>query len=248
MINILLLNASEEDHNKLKEQLNIYLFRLIPFGEEEFKLGEIDFYLFANFEGNYSDREIQIENYFQNIHLCDSLFVQPVVNRIMRLIELKLDFNITDLNDTMLLGLFETQSILKEKGFLITLSPVVEQTDYDKRILIVDDEWPTRHLISTKIRKPNYLIVESDNGISALKEIRDFQYDLVIIDQFLPGLRGDSVVKLGKDHLKNTKLIGISNLPSELPHLKEAGCDRVLSKSYLLEEISVHLTELLYAG
>ena len=248
MINILLLNASEEDHNRIREQLNHNLFRLIPFGDEDFKLGEIDFYLFNNFDGNYSDREFQIGTYFRNMHLRDSLFVQPVVSRIMRLIELKLDFNLNDLSDAMLLGLFETQSITKEKGYLITLSTIVKQTEYDKSILIVDDEWPTRHLISTRINRSNYKIEESDNGISALKKIRDFQYDLVIIDQFLPGLRGDSVVKLGKDHLQNTKLIGISSLPGELHHLKKAGCHRVLSKSYLLDEISVHLTELLYAG
>ena len=249
MINVLILNALEEDYNKFKKQLNPNLFRLIPFGEEDFKLWEIDFYLFANFNGNYSDKEFQIEEYFEEMPLCDSLFIQPVVSRIMKLIDLNFDFNLGDLSDATLLGLFETQSIISEKGLLLTLSPE-EKVDStcEKSILIVDDEWPTRHLIAMKIKSPNFLITESDNGISALKKIKDFQYDLIIIDQFLPGLRGDSVVKLGKDHLSNTKLIGMSTLPTELHHLKEAGCDRVLSKSYLLDEISVHLTELLYAG
>ena len=59
-----------------------------------------------------------------------------------------------------------------------------------KRILIVDDEEPVRHLIAKVLESQDYKITMVKNGIEAINQIDKKSYDLIITDYMMPEMDG----------------------------------------------------------
>ncbi len=59
-----------------------------------------------------------------------------------------------------------------------------------KRILIVDDEKPLRHLIARALASQDYEITMVENGIEAINQIDKKFYDLIITDYMMPEMDG----------------------------------------------------------
>lgn len=66
-----------------------------------------------------------------------------------------------------------------------------------KKVIIVDDEAPARELIREYISEYKDLIVvgECNNGVDALKDIRTFRPDLILLDVQMPGMTGFEVLE-----------------------------------------------------
>jgi DNA-binding response OmpR family regulator len=62
-----------------------------------------------------------------------------------------------------------------------------------KKLLIVDDDAPTRRLLVATFQH-EYVVIEAADGISALSLVLDQQPDLVILDGKLPRLDGLAVL------------------------------------------------------
>jgi CheY-like chemotaxis protein/anti-sigma regulatory factor (Ser/Thr protein kinase) len=62
------------------------------------------------------------------------------------------------------------------------------------RILVVDDERSTRHLIRLQLRSAGYAVETAANGASALAQIRKKKYDLVLLDVWMPEMDGLEVL------------------------------------------------------
>ncbi|WP_078593149.1 response regulator transcription factor [Evansella clarkii] len=75
-----------------------------------------------------------------------------------------------------------------------------------EQILIVDDEKEMRKLLSICLRPSHYQIDEASNGEEALEKIKQFDYQLVILDIMMP-------VKDGFELLKTLRL----NLEKHIP-------------------------------
>jgi CheY-like chemotaxis protein/anti-sigma regulatory factor (Ser/Thr protein kinase) len=59
-----------------------------------------------------------------------------------------------------------------------------------KQVLVVDDDRALRHALSAMLDKAGFSITEAADGLSALTEIQDRPFDLVILDLGLPGIGG----------------------------------------------------------
>ena len=83
-----------------------------------------------------------------------------------------------------------------------------------KKILIIEDDKFLRELISQKISKQGYIVVEAIDGEDGIEEFKKEKPDLVLLDLILPGIDGFEVLSQIKANaeLKNTPVIILSNL------------------------------------
>ena len=70
-----------------------------------------------------------------------------------------------------------------------------------KRVLVIDDTKNIRNLLSTCLEIRGYSAITADNGVEALKIIRnkDIEIDLVFLDIRMPGISGTEILKIIKD-------------------------------------------------
>lgn len=64
-----------------------------------------------------------------------------------------------------------------------------------KRILIIDDEVPLRTALRAYLEREGYAVSAVQDGSSALKEVKKFEPDLIILDIMLPGMNGIEVLQ-----------------------------------------------------
>ena len=63
-------------------------------------------------------------------------------------------------------------------------------------ILIVDDELRMRRFIRMNMELEGYQVIEAENGLHALDQIRQFTPDLVVMDVMMPEMDGFETLKL----------------------------------------------------
>ena len=63
-----------------------------------------------------------------------------------------------------------------------------------KKILVVDDDRTTRHLIALQLRRAGYGVAEAGDGQKALERVRRQHFDLLLLDVWMPGLDGLEVL------------------------------------------------------
>lgn len=83
-----------------------------------------------------------------------------------------------------------------------------------RKILIIEDDRFLRELISQKLLKEDYAIIEAIDGEDGLKKAEKEKPDLVLLDLILPGIDGFEVLeKLKNDpFFEQIPVIIISNL------------------------------------
>jgi CheY-like chemotaxis protein len=73
------------------------------------------------------------------------------------------------------------------------------------RILVADDDRPTRFAISSMLKKAGYAVTAVKNGAEALRNIQQTKFDLAFLDIWMPELTGLEVlarVRAGESHPK----------------------------------------------
>ena len=63
-----------------------------------------------------------------------------------------------------------------------------------KKILIIEDDKFLRELISQKISKNGYIVIEAIDGEDGIEEFKKEKPDLVLLDLILPGIDGFEVL------------------------------------------------------
>ena len=83
-----------------------------------------------------------------------------------------------------------------------------------KKILIIEDDKFLRELISQKILKEGYEIVEAVDGEKGLESVKSEKPDLVLLDLILPGIDGFEVLDRIKSdpEVSEIPVIILSNL------------------------------------
>jgi DNA-binding response OmpR family regulator len=83
-----------------------------------------------------------------------------------------------------------------------------------KTILIVEDDTILRDLISQKLKKENYDIVEAVDGEEGLKKAKEKKPDIILLDLILPGIDGFGVLEqIKKDpEIDKIPVVILSNL------------------------------------
>lgn len=106
------------------------------------------------------------------------------------------------------------------------------------RILLAEDEELIRTILADALTMYGYEVVEVENGGRAIEELQKQEFDLVISDYQLPGVRGDKVVSLAKG-------MGVKTiLWSGKIALERGNADKILIKPAAVHEILQAIREL----
>lgn len=107
------------------------------------------------------------------------------------------------------------------------------------KILIADDEAPLRHALRDKLSREGFEVAEAADGEEALKMMKVFQPDLILLDFVMPQKDGVEVLKemQKSDSLKQIKVIMLTNLsdPMKSYEATDAGEGILNSMDYLVK-------------
>jgi signal transduction histidine kinase len=95
--------------------------------------------------------------------------------------------------DNELLACVDLGLTMREKGILTS-----QDSSHSVKILIVDDSKVTRELIKTSILGEPWEMREASGGSEALEMIEQCKPDIVLLDQQMPGLCGNDILRLLK--------------------------------------------------
>jgi CheY-like chemotaxis protein len=108
------------------------------------------------------------------------------------------------------------------------------------RVLIVDDDSGTRHLLALMFAVEGFDIVgEAENGLEAVRMAVETQPDLIVLDYRMPVMRGDEAAHLLRALVPDSRIIAFSSILDSKP----AWADAFLNKSRV-EEIMPLMTRM----
>ena len=111
-------------------------------------------------------------------------------------------------------------------------------------ILIVDDIFVNRLLLSEIIKKIGYNYTEAKNGKEAVDFLQSEDYDMVLMDIEMPVMNGLETTKYIRDkfdsHKKNIPIVALTayNPQDFFDDFKDAGFNALVTKPYLKGKIS----------
>jgi CheY-like chemotaxis protein len=119
-----------------------------------------------------------------------------------------------------------------------------------QKILVVDDDRSTRHLIRLQLRSAGYSVETAGDGASALARLGRKPFDLVLLDIWMPGMDGLEVMAKLREKPSPPKVIvmTVDDAPETvLRALREHAC-RYLTKPVEPSELIGMISEVLEAG
>jgi CheY-like chemotaxis protein len=117
-----------------------------------------------------------------------------------------------------------------------------------KRILICDDEAPTRELVRVVLEDGGaYEFWEAADGLRCLALARSLKPDLVVLDVMLPGMSGLEVLAaIRRDpELAGARVVVVTAWDHLAVEASAAGADRFLLKPFEPEQLREAVAELL---
>jgi len=119
------------------------------------------------------------------------------------------------------------------------------------KILIAEDEFDTRELISFTLKHAGHEVISTQNGEEAIKTIETELPDLVLLDIRMPRKSGYEVCKLIKEgeETKHIPVLFLSAKDQEIEIIDgmQAGADAYILKPFspdnLIQQISVYLND-----
>ncbi len=110
-----------------------------------------------------------------------------------------------------------------------------------KRILFIEDEEVFREMFGGKLRDEGYEVDVVSNGMAGAQMALEGNYDLVITDMMIPGLRGDEVVQQirATERVKDVPILVISASATddEIEHVKSLGIQEFYLKTSITPTI-----------
>ena len=114
---------------------------------------------------------------------------------------------------------------------------MAEQTT---KILIVDDDTFLLNMYSVKFSKSGYEVQTAQNGVEALKKIKDGAYspDILLLDVIMPGLDGiELLTEIRKEHLVQDATIIMLTNQSDASDIEKAKAMKV--NGYIVKATTV---------
>jgi CheY-like chemotaxis protein len=99
-----------------------------------------------------------------------------------------------------------------------------------KRVLYAEDDWANRKLLETKLTQAGIECDTAEDGQIALQMYAENEYDLVVLDQYMPYLDGEDVAAEIRKSSADIPLIAITSDDSLKTHLLEKGFNEVIVK------------------
>jgi DNA-binding response OmpR family regulator len=114
-------------------------------------------------------------------------------------------------------------------------------TDSQRHILVVDDDPMVCMAIELYLQRNNFRVTIAEGGETGLRALESAQFDLMIIDIFMPHMRGFESIRVFHDRAPSTPLIAMSGYafadlnspaPDFLRMALELGAARCLRKPF----------------
>jgi CheY-like chemotaxis protein len=113
------------------------------------------------------------------------------------------------------------------------------------RILYAEDEFTNRKLLEIQLGKSGFICDLAADGLQALEKVKETLYDLIILDQYMPGMNGDVLAPLIRDIQPGVPLLAITSDDAESDRLRDAGFLDVFIKplrgTEYIEIIKMHI-------
>jgi DNA-binding NtrC family response regulator len=112
-------------------------------------------------------------------------------------------------------------------------------TDSSKHLLLVEDEAPLRQAIAEQLTDRGYTVSQADSGETAVAQLTDFAFDIVVTDLRLPGIDGSAVVEAALERYPDVIAIvitGYGTVKDAVEAIKRGARDFV-SKPFQIDEL-----------
>jgi len=108
-----------------------------------------------------------------------------------------------------------------------------------KSVLIVEDNKDIAQLIDLHLADMGCQSIITSDGLSALKEIQQHTYDLIILDLMLPNIDGLEVCRRIRKQSNYTPILMLTSKASELDRVLglEVGADDYVTKPFSIREL-----------
>jgi two-component system response regulator AtoC len=112
-----------------------------------------------------------------------------------------------------------------------------------KRLLIIDDEVNMRHMLSTVLKKADYLVDTAADGSEGMKMIEGTHYDFILCDIKMPKMNGMEFLKSARELIGASTVIMMSaygSIDTALEAMKLGAYDYI-SKPFKTDEVYLTL-------
>ena len=124
--------------------------------------------------------------------------------------------------------------------------PTSLEPDTVRLILIVDDEARMRRFIRMNMELEGYQVIEAENGIKALDQIRQHTPDLVIMDVMMPEMDGFETLELLREiSTVPVILLTVKSEEEDKIHGLGLGADDYITKPFSPRELSSRVSAVL---
>ena len=107
------------------------------------------------------------------------------------------------------------------------------------KLLLVEDNNQLNKALATLLKRNPYMVDSAFNGEDALLFLKEYQYDVIILDIMLPKIDGLTVLKTARNNGLNTPIILLtakSTVEDKIAGL-DLGADDYLPKPFNSEEL-----------
>jgi CheY-like chemotaxis protein len=116
------------------------------------------------------------------------------------------------------------------------------------RVLIVDDSVVSSKILKRQLEKDNFYVDTITDGEDALILLQNniFNYDLLIIDIFMPNMYGTTLIKrIRKELSTDIPIIAISTIPEFGEQALDLGANMFLEKGYSIDYLKNDIIDLI---
>jgi len=118
-------------------------------------------------------------------------------------------------------------------------------------LLIADDDPEILTMLSLRLSKKGYDVIEAADGVQTLRQAREKQPDLVILDVMMPGKNGWEVAReLRSDpNLRNVGIVMLTAIGEKVNELTSPlyGADEYIDKPFDFGDLEARLKKVLEA-
>lgn len=114
------------------------------------------------------------------------------------------------------------------------------------KILLVEDNTQLNKALSTLLKRNSYLVDSAYDGEEALLFLKDYQYDVVVLDIMLPKIDGLEVLRRARQNKIQTPILLLtakSTIEDKITGL-DLGADDYLPKPFVTEELLARIRAL----
>lgn len=117
----------------------------------------------------------------------------------------------------------------------------------NKTVLIIEDNENLRDLYGSALAELNIESHIAGDGVEVFKMIAQKEYDLYIVDIFLPTITGLEVIKVVRERYKNAKILIISAAATDAiaEEAMRLGATALLRKPFRLNELREAVAKLI---